>query len=89
MILPSYVVLAVERLETSGYEAWAVGGCVRDACLGFTPHDYDLCTNALPEQIKAVFADYQLVLAGEKHGTVTVLTQGGPLEITTFRLEGD
>ena len=89
MILPSYVALAVERLEAKGYEAWAVGGCVRDASLGLIPHDYDLCTNALPEQIKAVFADYQLVLAGEKHGTVTVLTQGGPLEITTFRLEGD
>lgn len=89
MILPEYVKARLCRLEERGFETWAVGGCVRDALLGLEPHDYDLCTSALPEQIKAVFADHGLVLAGEKHGTVTVLTEGGPLEITTFRTEGD
>ena len=89
MILPDYVMTRLRRLEDRGYETWAVGGCVRDALLGLEPQDYDLCTAALPEQIKEVFSDHGLVLAGEKHGTVTVLTEGGPLEITTFRLEGD
>ena len=89
MNLPSYVLTSMEALEGRGFEAWAVGGCVRDACLGLTPQDYDLCTSALPEQIKEVFSHRPLVLAGEKHGTVTVVTEEGLLEITTFRLEGD
>lgn len=89
MILPEYVTGRIQRLEENGFEAWAVGGCVRDALLGLEPHDYDLCTSALPEQIKALFADHDMVLAGEKHGTVTLITEGGLLEITTFRLEGD
>lgn len=89
MNLPSYVLTSLEALESRGFEAWAVGGCVRDACLGLTPQDYDLCTSALPEQIKEVFSHRPLVLAGEKHGTVTVVTEEGLLEITTFRLEGD
>ena len=89
MKLPEYVMTRLRRLEDRGFETWVVGGCVRDALLGLEPQDYDLCTAALPEQIKEVFFDHGLVLAGEKHGTVTVLTEGGPLEITTFRLEGD
>ena len=66
-------------MENAGFAAYAVGGCVRDACLGLTPHDYDLCNSALPAQTEEVFRDYRLVLAGEKHGTVTVLTEGGPV----------
>ena len=89
MKLPSYVETRLRRLEDRGFETWVVGGCVRDALLGREPQDYDLCTAALPENIKEVFSDHGLVLAGEKHGTVTVLTEGGPLEITTYRLEGD
>jgi tRNA nucleotidyltransferase (CCA-adding enzyme) len=89
MKLPGYVETRLRRLEDRGYETWVVGGCVRDALLGLEPQDYDLCTAALPERIKEVFSDHGLVLAGEKHGTVTVLTEGGPLEITTYRLEGD
>lgn len=88
MFLPDTVKTCMEALEQAGYAAYAVGGCVRDACLGLTPQDYDLCTSALPEQTEAVFRDYRLVLAGEKHGTVTVLTEDGPVEITTFRTEG-
>ena len=88
MILPQYVLECVEALENRGFAAYAVGGCVRDACLGLTPQDYDLCTSALPEQTEAVFAGRNLVLAGKKHGTVGVVTEGGVVEITTFRTEG-
>ena len=88
MILPEYVLQCLDALENAGFAAYAVGGCVRDACLGIEPHDFDLCTSALPEQTEAVFADRQLVLAGKKHGTVGVVTGGGVVEITTFRTEG-
>lgn len=89
MELPGYVLDCLERLEDAGFRAWAVGGCVRDACLGRTPQDYDLCTDALPEQTQTVFADWSLVLSGVKHGTVGVVTAGGVVEITTLRAEGD
>jgi len=89
MNLPAYVSLCIGALEQKGFAAYAVGGCVRDSVLGLIPHDYDLCTNALPEEIKAVFCNYPLVLAGEKHGTVGVVIQGNVVEITTFRTEGD
>ena len=88
MFLPKNIKNCIDLLENAGFAAYAVGGCVRDACLGLTPHDYDLCTSALPAQTEEVFRDYQLVLAGEKHGTVTVITEDGPVEITTFRTEG-
>ena len=88
MFLPPNIQNCIDLLEASGFSAYAVGGCVRDACLGRTPHDYDLCTNAWPSQTEAVFRDFRLVLAGEKHGTVTVITEDGPVEITTFRTEG-
>ena len=88
MFLPPNIQNCIDLLEAAGFAAYAVGGCVRDACLGRSPHDYDLCTGALPAQTEAVFRDFRLVLAGEKHGTVTVITDGGPVEITTFRTEG-
>ena len=89
MHLPEYVRQCVDALERLGFACYAVGGCVRDSLLGLVPQDYDLCTDALPAQIKTAFADFQLVLAGEKHGTVGVITDGGVVEITTFRTEGD
>lgn len=88
MTLPPYARLCLDRLENAGFAAYAVGGCVRDSLLGLTPHDFDLCTCATPEQIRQVFSDCRLVLAGEKHGTVTVIIDAQPVEITTFRLEG-
>ena len=88
MFLPKDIQNCFDLLEAAGFAAYAVGGCVRDACLGLQPHDYDLCTSALPAQTEEVFRDYRLVLAGEKHGTVTVITEDGPVEITTFRTEG-
>ena len=89
MYLPNYVKACIDSLELAGFSAYAVGGCVRDSLLGLTPHDYDLCTSATPEETRGVFSQYRLVLAGEKHGTVTVITDGGPVEITTYRREGD
>lgn len=88
MVLPNYVTGCIDRLEHAGFTAYTVGGCVRDALLGLQPHDFDLCTSALPEETEAVFADFPLILAGKKHGTVAVVTGGGIVEITTFRTEG-
>lgn len=89
MFLPDYVKVCIDALETSGFQAWAVGGCVRDSLLGLTPNDYDLCTDARPEQTEAVFSDYPLILNGKKHGTVGVILGGNVVEITTFRTEGE
>ncbi len=89
MELPQAVTLALSRLEASGFEAYVVGGAVRDAMLGRSVHDYDVTTSASPEEIKAVFADFHTILTGEKHGTVTVVIDGMPLEITTYRVDGD
>lgn len=88
MFLPKPVLSCINRLNTAGFEAYAVGGCVRDSLLGLMPHDYDLTTQATPEQICAVFADFPLVKAGEKHGTVGVIIDKAVYEITTFRTEG-
>ena len=88
MFLPETILRCVTALEDAGFPAYVVGGCVRDACLGLTPHDYDMCTAAAPEQTEAVFRDHRLVLAGKKHGTVGVVTEEGVVEITTFRTEG-
>lgn len=89
MYLPKTIAGCLEALENAGYAAYVVGGCVRDHCLGLQPHDYDMCTSALPEQTGEVFRDHRLVLAGKKHGTVGVVTEEGVVEITTFRTEGD
>ena len=89
MRLPDYVKISMDALEAAGYQAWAVGGCVRDSLLGLIPNDYDLCTDALPEQTEAVFSGYPLILSGKKHGTVGVIQDKNVVEITTFRTEGD
>ena len=88
MYLPETVKNCIDSLEAQGYRTYAVGGCVRDHLLGLQPHDFDLCTSATPEQMRAVFANHRLVLAGIKHGTVGVVTEDGVVEITTFRTEG-
>jgi len=89
LYLPDYVSACIDALERAGFEAWAVGGCVRDACLGRRPNDYDICTNALPDQTREVFREWPMFLAGLKHGTVSVVSQGNVIEITTFRTEGE
>ena len=88
MFLPESVLSCLNTLEQAGFPCYAVGGCVRDSLLGRIPHDYDLCTAATPAEIKMLFSRSTLVLAGEKHGTVGVVTAGGVIEITTFRTEG-
>ena len=88
MYIPNSVLELINTLEEAGFETWVVGGCVRDHLMGNVPHDYDCCTAAEPEQMQALFADRQLVLAGLKHGTVGVVTEAGVVEITTFRTEG-
>ena len=77
----------LRRLNEAGFEAYAVGGCVRDSLLGKIPQDWDLCTSAKPDEIKACFAKERTILTGERYGTVTVLLEGEAFEITTFRAE--
>lgn len=78
----------IERLYRSGYKAYIVGGCVRDSVLGRKPDDYDICTSALPEETMEVFKDCHVIPTGLKHGTVTVMVNHVPYEITTFRIDG-
>ena len=88
MELPKYVEELCGALADSGFEAYAVGGCVRDSLLGNTPHDFDLTTSALPQQMKEVFSSYTVLETGIKHGTLTVMCGGSGVEITTFRVDG-
>ena len=76
------------RLHAAGHAAYAVGGCVRDSLLGQTPHDWDLCTSATPEQVLELFGETHCIPTGLQHGTVTVKHGGELYEITTFRTEG-
>lgn len=93
MILPAYVKNCIDLLEAAGFSAYAVGGAVRDSLLGKIPYDWDLTTSATPEQTLAVFSHLKTVSTGIKHGTVTVLMpdedKTSPIEITTFRIDGD
>ncbi|MBO5273354.1 MAG: HD domain-containing protein [Clostridia bacterium] len=89
MSLPQAVLHALETLHNSGYEAYVVGGCVRDHLMGKIPHDYDICTSAMPCETIEVFSGYRTIETGLKHGTVTVLIGDTSLEITTFRTEGE
>lgn len=86
--LPSAVLTALEKLNTAGFEAYAVGGCVRDSLMGRLPYDWDITTSATPQETAHVFTDYRTIETGLKHGTITVIVDETPLEITTFRLEG-
>lgn len=89
MDMPKNVDTAINLLQSAGFEAYAVGGCVRDSLLGKIPNDWDITTSAKPEDMKSVFADFHCIDTGIKHGTVTVVIDGEPLEITTFRLDGE
>ncbi len=88
MKIPESVSAIIGRLEEAGFETLAVGGCVRDSLMGREPVDWDLCTSARPEQVKAALPGLRVLDTGLRHGTVTVLTAGGPCEVTTFRVEG-
>ena len=88
IILPCDVVSLLQKLENAGYEAYVVGGAVRDSLLGRAVSDYDITTNATPDQVCAVFEGYQIIPTGIKHGTVTIVLGEGQYEITTYRYEG-
>ena len=87
--IPNAAELIISRLEEHGFEAYVVGGCVRDSIMGIPPHDWDICTSALPEQIIEVFSDLKVIPTGLKHGTVTVVLYGDEYEITTYRIDGE
>ena len=85
--IPEFVRKILDTLETAGYEAWCVGGCVRDTLLGRSPEDWDVTTSALPEETMAVFAG-QAIPTGLQHGTVTVRQDHRSVEVTTYRVDG-
>ena len=87
--LPNGAKLIIERLQEHGKEAHIVGGSVRDFLLSKEPYDFDITTNALPEEMKKIFSDFRTVETGIKHGTLTVISCGEPYEVTTYRVDGE
>lgn len=83
------VKVIISKLNSYGFEAFAVGGCVRDCVIGLVPHDWDICTNAKPEQIKHCFKDFDTFDSGIKHGTISVIYKRSIYEITTYRIDGE
>ena len=88
ILLPAPVRSILSTLQQQGHSAFAVGGCVRDSLMGRAPHDWDVCTSARPGEIKAAFPGKCLSAPGIRHGTVTVLLEHTPYEVTTFRTDG-
>ena len=86
--IPSGAEYILKTLTGAGYEAWLVGGCVRDLLRGVPPHDWDICTSARPEETEACFAGRRIIETGLQHGTVTILEGGEAYEVTTYRTEG-
>lgn len=87
--IPKNVELILHELNECGFEAYIVGGCVRDSIMNRTPKDWDICTSALPEQVMDVFENYKIIPTGLKHGTVTLIVDDEPYEITTYRIDGE
>lgn len=87
--LPKVVKFIIDRIYEYGYEAFIVGGCIRDCILGITPNDYDITTNATPNKIMDIFKEFKLIKNGIKHGTIGILIDGDIYEITTYRIESE
>ena len=87
--IPADALAVMERLEAAGYEAYLVGGCVRDLLLGRTPSDYDITTSAEPDETVRIFEGYPTVDIGKQHGTVGVIVHGISYEVTTYRVDGE
>ena len=87
--LPEGAAFVLARLEKHGFQGYAVGGCVRDSLLGREPKDWDICTDALPEEMQRMFRDQHVIETGLKHGTLTVMYAHEPYEVTTFRVDGE
>ncbi len=86
--IPPQVEAVLQKLSASGHEAYVVGGCVRDTVLGMEPNDWDVTTSALPNEIELALSDYQCIKTGIQHGTLTVLTDQMPVEVTSYRIDG-
>ena len=86
--MPAQVREIIKRLQQNGYQAYAVGGCIRDSLRGKTPQDWDIATNALPAQVVRCFSAYRLVQNGIAHGTIGVVLGRAVYEITTYRVDG-
>lgn len=87
--MPSEVKEILDKLHKSGFEAFIIGGCVRDSLRSQSPKDYDITTSALPDEVKTVFSEYRIFETGIKHGTVTVMVNTTPIEITTYRIDSE
>lgn len=86
--IPAGAIQIIQELKKNGHKAYLVGGCVRDLLMGREPHDWDICTSALPEQMKVCFGQHKTIETGLKHGTLTVVLGDQPYEVTTFRVDG-
>ena len=86
--MPENVKMILDTISGHGYKAVIIGGCVRDSIMEYMPHDWDIATSAQPEKIMEIFRDFRLMTAGLKHGTVTVIINHEPYEITTYRVDG-
>ena len=86
--IPQNAKTVINELNNSGFEAYVVGGCVRNAMMGVEPHDWDICTSAKPSEMERVFKDYETHDFGLKHGTLTVMSGGEAFEVTTYRIDG-
>lgn len=87
--MPEGAVKVIDTLRSRGFEAYIVGGCVRDTLLGLVPHDWDICTSARPEELESAFAGGRVIETGIKHGTLRVLMPDGQYEVTSYRLDGE
>ncbi len=88
IVLSEFAEEIIKKLEAAGYEAYAVGGCVRNSIMEIPVSDYDIAASSIPEETKKVFRGYKIAETGIKHGTVTVMHKGNTAEITTFRTDG-
>ena len=86
--MPENVKMILDKISGHGYEAVIIGGCVRDSVMEYMPHDWDIATSAQPGEIMEIFKEFRLMTAGLKHGTVTVIINHEPYEITTYRVDG-
>lgn len=89
IFMPDYCKTLIKSLEEKGFEAYLVGGCVRDSVMGITPHDYDITTSATPDEMLECFSDFKVIETGVKHGTLTVVIDENQIEVTTFRIDGE
>ena len=89
IVLSEFATEIIKKLEAAGYEAYAVGGCVRNGIMKIPVSDYDITTSALPKETEKVLKDYKIAETGIKHGTITVMCKGNTAEITTFRVDGE